>query len=76
MADITQPLIAFIADTYGETVTEDTPLFSTGLLDSMAVVMIAGFIQAEYDIELPPRQVVPINLNTVAAIARRVARAR
>jgi acyl carrier protein len=57
MPDVTAALRKYILERHlqGElpaNLTEDTPLLSSGILDSMAVLELASFIESEFGVEL------------------------
>ena len=53
----------------GEAVGEDARLFGDGLIDSMNLVQLLGFIEAEFEIKVPTSAVNIENLDTLGAIA-------
>jgi acyl carrier protein len=53
---------------------DDTELIDSGLLDSLRVLELAGFLQAEYDFEVNDIDVVYDNFHTITAIADYVQR--
>src|SRR5262245_56122311 len=59
-------------------VTPDTSLVTTGLLDSIAVVRLAGFLERRCGLRIPDRDVTPEHFETLtrirAYLARRAAR--
>lgn len=62
-------LIEFITESVALTddvVEPDTDLLLTGLVDSLGVVMIVGWIEAELDVAVDPGDVVLDNFQTVA----------
>ena len=50
------------------TITEDTALLGTGLLDSLAVIQLMLFLGSEYGIEIEDEDFTPENLSTVGAL--------
>jgi acyl carrier protein len=46
----------------------DTPLLSTGILDSIATLKLVSFLESEFDIGIDPHEADAQNLNTVAQI--------
>ena len=46
----------------------ETELFDDGLLDSFDVVKITSMLDEQYDITVPPSQIVPENFNSAQAI--------
>ena len=61
-------LIAFIAGSVAladDPIDADTDLLLTGLVDSLGVVMIVGWMEAELDVAIDPADVVLDNFQTV-----------
>jgi len=52
--------------------TETTPLMTTGILDSIAVLKAVTFLESEFGITIEPHEAVVDNLNTISDIARLV----
>jgi acyl carrier protein len=48
--------------------TDDTPLMTTGILDSIAVLKVVTFLENEFGISIQPREAVVKNLNTISDI--------
>jgi len=48
--------------------TEATPLFSSGLLDSIASLQLVTFLEEQFGIKVEAHEVVADNLNTLTAI--------
>jgi len=46
----------------------ETALFDGGHLDSYDVIQIISLLDDEYDISVPPSQIIPANFNSVQAI--------
>jgi acyl carrier protein len=57
------------------TVTVDDELLSGGLLDSMAVLRLAAFVEEEFRFKMQPADFVIENFHTVAVLAQYVRRA-
>ena len=49
-------------------VDEQTPLFETGLIDSMAILDLIAFVEKDTGLPIPSRMVVMKHFRTVAAI--------
>ena len=49
--------------------TESTPLFSSGLLDSIASLQLVTFLEKQFGIAVQAHEVVADNLNSLKAIA-------
>ncbi len=54
-------------------ITEDTPLFSGGIVDSFALVSLMTFIESEADITISPSDVNLDNFDSMSRILRYVA---
>ena len=49
--------------------TESTPLFSSGLLDSIASLQLVTFLEGQFGIKIEAHEVVADNLNTLDSIS-------
>ena len=54
---------------------ETTSLVESGWLDSFAIVELVAFLEREYGVRLPDRDVTPRNFETLASIRRLLERA-
>src|SRR5947207_12487022 len=75
--DIKASLKAFILNEYlpGEdpaALTDTTPLMTTGILDSIAVLKVVTFLENQFGITIGPREAVVENMNTISDITRLV----
>jgi acyl carrier protein len=52
--------------------TDATPLMTTGILDSIAVLKVVTFLESQFGITIEPHEAVVDNLNTISDIARLV----
>ncbi len=52
--------------------TETTPLMTTGILDSIAVLKVVTFLEDQFHITIEPHEAVVENLNTLSDIGRLV----
>ena len=52
-----------------EALTNTTPLFTTGLLDSIASLQLVTFLEDQFGIKVAAHEVVSDNLNTLDSIA-------
>ena len=52
---------------------DDTPLMTTGILDSIATLKLVTFLESEFNISVEAHEVDAENLNTLGLIARLVA---
>ena len=76
--DIKSTIKKFILSEYlaGEdpaALTDTTPLMTTGILDSIAVLKVVSFLENQFDILIQPHEAVVENLNTLSDIERFVA---
>lgn len=60
----------------GVTFTDDTPLVSGGLIDSMSLVDVILDLQLEFSVTIPTSEVQPDDFDSVQKIAGTVARFR
>lgn len=51
---------------------ETTPLMTTGILDSIAVLKVVTFLEDQFHITIEPHEAVVENLNTLSDIGRLV----
>jgi acyl carrier protein len=51
-----------------EALTDTTPLMTTGILDSIAVLKVVSFLEEQFGITIQPHEAVVENLNTVSDI--------
>ena len=75
--DIKSTVKKFILSEYlpGEdpaALTDTTPLMTTGILDSIAVLKVVGFLENDFDITVEPHEAVVDNLNTISDMTRLV----
>lgn len=54
--------------------TNDTPLVSSRIMDSISTLQLVDFLEKEFDIEFKPHEVDQDNLNSVTIIADFVSR--
>ena len=52
--------------------TDTTPLMTTGILDSIAVLKVVNFLESEFGITIEPHEAVVENLNTLSDMAQLV----
>ena len=77
--DIKAKVKSFLLNEYlpGEdpaALTDTTPLMTTGILDSIAVLKVVTFLEETFGINIEPHEAVVENLNTLADVARLVLR--
>ena len=58
----------FLPDDDPESLADDTPLISSAVLDSIATVKLASFLEEQYGVELQPHEMGVDYLNTLAEI--------
>jgi acyl carrier protein len=73
--DIKSTVKTFILSEYlpGEdpaALTDTTPLLTTGILDSIAILKIVTFLEDQFGIVIQPHEAVVENLNTLSDIER------
>jgi len=69
--EIKAKLKSFILNEYlpgedPEALTDTTPLMTTGILDSIAVLKVVTFLENEFGITIEPHEAVVENLNTLS----------
>lgn len=74
-------LIEFIQDNLvaaddTDVIRDDTPLIEKGIVDSMGLMQIMGFVEERTGVRIPDDDVHPTNFATVTAITRLVERLR
>ena len=55
---------------------ENTPLISSGIVDSFSMVSLKRFLEKKYSISIPDDQATPEAFNTVASIIQLVERSK
>ncbi|MBS2963704.1 acyl carrier protein [Actinocrinis puniceicyclus] len=77
---IAQSLLTYIADTWmkGDAagLDENVPLLELNIIDSTEIFDLVHYVQSEYRVTVPLREVAPDNFRTVGAIAALVERLR
>jgi acyl carrier protein len=56
-----------------ETLSNNTPLITGGILDSISTIKLVAFLEAEFGVEMHPHEMSPDYLDTVELIATLVA---
>lgn len=59
----------------GQDVAQDEELLMSGLIDSLSIVRLVAFLEAEYAIKVPPQDVTIDNLASVERVAAYVVQA-
>jgi acyl carrier protein len=75
--DVKQIVKSFLLNEYlpGEdpaALTDTTPLMTTGILDSIAVLKVVTFLEEQFGITIEPHEAVVDNLNTIGDMAELV----
>lgn len=69
---ITETLTRYIIDELlegeGADLDEHTPLLELGIIDSMSMVSLLGYIQSELGVEVPESEVSPRNFMSIATL--------
>ena len=52
----------------------DTLLLDWGIIDSVSLVMILGFVKKQFGVDVPPAELAPSNLKTINAMAAMIER--
>jgi acyl carrier protein len=77
--DVKQIVKSFLLNEYlpGEdpaALTDTTPLMTTGILDSIAVLKVVTFLEEQFGITIEPHEAVVDNLNTIGDMAELVSK--
>ena len=77
--DIRSAVRRFIAQNFlfrddGDAITDDQSLLDAGIMDSTGILELVCFLETTFDIEVKDDEMLPENLDSVAAIARYVGR--
>jgi acyl carrier protein len=62
----------YLAGEDPDALTDVTPLMTTGILDSIAVLKVVTFLEGEFGITIEPHEAVVENLNTLSDIVQLV----
>lgn len=75
-AVIEAKLKAFLSDEFldgqGEDLEGDTPLLELGIIDSVALVAISGFLEDEFGVELLEEDMTPTNFESLNKLSQMV----
>ena len=79
MRDVEQPIMAYLSRAAtdagaAQDLTPETGLMETGLLDSIGLVGLIQFIEAEFDLRIPDADMVPELFETPRSVADYVVR--
>ncbi len=73
MEDIKQAILDYITEEYlddeDEEINYDTPLISSGIVDSFSMVSLKRFIESKYNISIPDEKATPEAFDSVNRIA-------
>lgn len=75
MENTLSQIIEYIQEDLLETddsVTPDSPLFSSGLLDSFHLLELLVFLEETFAVKIQPQDINPANIDTPSSIARMV----
>ena len=64
----------YVAD--GGSLDDGTSLIGTGIVDSTGVLEVVAFLESEFGITIPDRDILPDNLDTIARLDAYVGRKR
>jgi acyl carrier protein/D-alanine--poly(phosphoribitol) ligase subunit 2 len=81
MDDIKDVVLEYVVDEYVDEdddieVTFDTPLISSGIVDSFSMVSLKAFLEKKYSISLPDSEATPEAFDTVNSITELVRKHR
>jgi len=69
MEEIKEIILNYVVEEYinddSEKITYDTPLISSGLVDSFSMVSLLIFIERKFGIKIPPEKATPEAFNSV-----------
>lgn len=70
--EISAKIRSYILDEYlpqaGEELDEESPLVSSGIIDSISILQVVEFLESTFDFEFEPHEVDQDNLETVKAM--------
>jgi acyl carrier protein len=71
--EITEAVLDYVVDEYVEDdddleIDPDTPLITSGIVDSFSMVSLKAFLEKTYSITLPDTEATPETFNTVSSI--------
>jgi D-alanine--poly(phosphoribitol) ligase subunit 2 len=72
MSDIKETIKSYIQKEYkadgGEEILDDTPLLTSGIIDSISALQLVDFLEKEFGIEFEAHEVDQENINTLGKI--------
>jgi len=68
--DIKENIRNYISDEYldeedAKNLTDESPLVSSGLIDSISILQVVDFLEQQFNFEFEPHEVDQANLNTI-----------
>ena len=70
-----QQLLAILSGLHPEVDFETTEdLIDDGILDSLDIVSIVSSVYSEFDVTIPPEEIIPENFNSAAALMELITR--
>jgi acyl carrier protein len=75
--ELKEAVLKYVIEEYageGDTITCDTPLISSGLVDSFSMVSLKRFLEVTYKISIPDEEASPEAFDSVNKIAELVTR--
>ena len=75
MSDMQKEIIDFVINEYvenDEEINGDTPLISSGIVDSFSMVNLKNFIERTYNVVVPDEKAVPEIFDTVNGVCKLV----
>jgi acyl carrier protein len=77
MDDLKEVILQYVIEEYaeeGDTIAYDTPLLSSGLVDSFSMISLKRFLEMKYQISIPDEAATPETFDSVEKIAELVRR--
>jgi acyl carrier protein len=63
-----------VADGNGKTILDDDSLITSGIIDSMGIISLLGFVEEKFSIEISSDELLPENFETLSTITDLVTR--
>ena len=63
-----------VTDGKGETIQDDDSLIASGVIDSMGIINLLGFVEEKFSIEISSDELLPENFETLSTITNLVNR--
>ena len=61
-------LADLVTDGKGETIQDDDSLIASGVIDSMGIINLLGFVEEKFSIEISSDELLPENFETLSTI--------